>query len=63
MHPAADHAELRACAPDAAGRVDDLALLTEDQAIRDKVSQSGAVLVGWRELRDLQRSSATPRTA
>lgn len=63
MHPAADHAELRACAPDAAGRVDDLELLTEDQAIRDKLTLSGAVLVGWRELRDLQRSSATPRTA
>jgi len=63
MHPAADHGELRACAPDAAGRIDDLALLTEDQGMRDKVAASGAVLIGWRELRDLQRSGATPRTA
>lgn len=63
MHPAVDHAELQACAPDAAGRIDDLALLTEEPAMRDKVKAAQAVLIGWRELRDLQRSSATPRTA
>ncbi|CAB4538103.1 unannotated protein [freshwater metagenome] len=63
MHPATDHAELRACAPDASGRVDDLVVLTEDHAIRDKVEASQAVLIGWRELRDLQRSAATPQTA
>jgi predicted glycoside hydrolase/deacetylase ChbG (UPF0249 family) len=63
MHPATDHSELRACAPDAAGRVDDLSLLTEEPAMRDKVRDSEAVLIGWRDLRDLQRIGATPRTA
>ncbi|MEX0768674.1 MAG: ChbG/HpnK family deacetylase, partial [Microthrixaceae bacterium] len=62
MHPAADHAELRACAPDAAGRIDDLELLTEEPAMRDKIEAAGVVLIGWREIRELQRSGATPQT-
>jgi chitin disaccharide deacetylase len=53
-HPATDHSELRALAPDAAGRTDDLHLLTTDEGIRHAVERSGAQLIGWRELRDLQ---------
>jgi chitin disaccharide deacetylase len=56
LHPATDHSELRALAPDAAGRIDDLHLLTTDESIRDAVARSGAVLTGWRELRDLQHA-------
>lgn len=54
LHPAADHSELRAFAPDADARVDDLHLLTTDEMVRDAVERSGAQLIGWRELRELQ---------
>jgi predicted glycoside hydrolase/deacetylase ChbG (UPF0249 family) len=55
LHPATDHAELRSLAPDWAARVDDHHLLTGDSELRAMVQRSGAVLVGWRELRDAQR--------
>jgi hypothetical protein len=56
LHPATDRTELRSFAPDWAERVDDHALLTRDSELRAMVRRSGAVLVGWRELRDLQRT-------
>lgn len=56
LHPATDHSELRALAPDAAGRIDDLHLLTTDEGIRAAVERSGAQLIGWRELRALQHA-------
>ncbi len=55
FHPACDSGELRSFAPDWAARVDDHALLTRDSELRAMVQRSGAVLLGWRELRDLQR--------
>ena len=55
FHPARDSGELRSLAPDWAARVDDHALLTRDSELRAMVRRSGAVLIGWRELRDLQR--------
>lgn len=55
-HPATDHAELRSLAPDWAARVDDHHLLTSDTEVKAMVERSGAYLIGWRELRDLQRS-------
>ena len=55
LHPATDHSELRALAPDAAARVDDLHLLTTDEMIRDQIERSGVQLIGWRELREAQR--------
>ncbi|MBS1838189.1 MAG: polysaccharide deacetylase family protein, partial [Actinobacteria bacterium] len=55
-HPSTDHAELRAIAPDWETRVEDHRLLRGDAEIRALVEQSGAHLIGWRELRDLQRS-------
>lgn len=57
MHPATDHSELRSLAPDWASRVDDHHALTRDSALAVMVERSGAELIGWRELRDLQRSS------
>ena len=45
-----------ALAPDWATRVDDHFLLTGDTELRAMVERSGAHLIGWRELRDLQRA-------
>lgn len=54
LHPATDHSELRALAPDWERRVDDHALLIGDE-LRGRVEAAGAHLIGWRELRELQR--------
>jgi hypothetical protein len=57
LHPALDTDELRAACPgDWAGRVEDYATLCRDPALRDLVDRAGAVLIGWRTLRDLQRA-------
>lgn len=56
LHPAADTPELRALAPDWANRVDDHHLLTHDSGFRALVERSGVRLLGYRELRDLQRA-------
>lgn len=56
LHPATDHAELRSLAHDWADRVDDHHLLTRDSEMRTMVQRSGVTLIGWRELRDLQRA-------
>ena len=56
LHPATDHAELRALAPDWERRVEDHRLLTEEPALVDRLAAEGVQLVGWRVLRDLQRA-------
>ena len=56
LHPGKDSDELRSSHPDWPGRVDDYMFLTNDEAVRDLIERSGAVLIGFRELRDLQRS-------
>ncbi len=56
FHPAVDTDELRASHPDWPGRVEDHASLCEDPTLRDMVERSGAKLIGFRELRELQRS-------
>ncbi len=56
LHPATDHSELRSLATDWADRVDDHHLLTGDSNFRSLVEESGIVLIGWRELRELQRA-------
>lgn len=56
VQPAADTPELRALAPDWAGRVDDHHLTTHDAALRTMVERSGAHLIGYRELRALQHA-------
>ncbi len=55
LHPAADTPELRSLAPDWANRVDDHHLLVLDSALRARIERSGAHLIGYRALRDLQR--------
>ncbi len=56
LHPATDHAELRALAPDWQARVDDHRLLTAEPELRKAMDRVGVQLIGWRELRDLQRA-------
>src|SRR5918996_2473115 len=55
VHPAVDTAELRALTPDWAARVDDHDLVVTDHSLRTMLDRAGAVLIGYRELRDLQR--------
>jgi len=56
LHPAIDTPELRALAPNWASRVDDHEVLTQDRHLRSMADRVGVTLVGYRELRDLQRS-------
>ncbi|MFP5320118.1 MAG: polysaccharide deacetylase family protein [Acidimicrobiia bacterium] len=57
VHPAVDTAELRSLAPDWAARVDDLDLVTSPGALGSLVQRAGVRLIGYRELRDLQRAA------
>jgi predicted glycoside hydrolase/deacetylase ChbG (UPF0249 family) len=56
VHPAVDTPELRAFCPDWEARVDDLALCTAPE-LRERLDAAGAHLIGYRPLRDLQRSA------
>ena len=55
VHPAVDSDELRASHPDWPGRVEDHALVCHDPSLPDLIDRAGATLVGYRELRELQR--------
>ncbi|MGA0195877.1 MAG: ChbG/HpnK family deacetylase [Ilumatobacteraceae bacterium] len=58
VQPAIDTAEVRALAGAAAdGWIDDLALVTVDVEFRRLVDESGAMLIGYRALRDAMRRS------
>jgi predicted glycoside hydrolase/deacetylase ChbG (UPF0249 family) len=57
VHPAVDTAELRALAPDWAGRVDDHDLVVNDRGLRALLERAGVTLIGYRELRQLQRAA------
>jgi len=57
LHPAVDTDELRASHPDWAGRVEDHAFLCHDPSLSDLIERAGATLIGYRELRDLQRAA------
>ncbi len=56
LHPAVDSDELRSSHPDWASRVEDYDFLTNDPSFRALVDRAGVTLIGYRELRDLQRS-------
>lgn len=56
VHPAIDTAELRSFAPDWPRRVDDHDLVVNDHSLRPLLERAGATLIGYRELRDLQRA-------
>ncbi len=55
-HPAVESDELRAAAPDWARRVDDHAYRTRDPSLVSLIRRVGGILVGYRDLRDLQRA-------
>ena len=55
VHPAVDSPELRALTTDWAARVDDHDLVVTDRSLRTMLERAGASLIGYRELRDLQR--------
>jgi predicted glycoside hydrolase/deacetylase ChbG (UPF0249 family) len=57
VHPAIDTPELRALTPDDwSARVDDHDLVVTDHTLRTMLDRAGAHLIGYRALRDLQRS-------
>jgi len=58
VQPAIDSAEVRALAGDVAdGWIDDLDLVVNDGELRRLLKESGATLIGYRQLRDAQRSA------
>ena len=60
LRPALDTAELRSMAVDWPARVDDLDLAVADRALAALVQRAGAVLIGYRELREVQRAAPSP---
>lgn len=56
VQPAIDTPEVRALGDVTSGWIDDLELVTNDQSLRDAITNSGAVLIGYRELRDVMRA-------
>ncbi len=56
LRPAAPGDDLRSVAPDWGARVDDGRLASADGDLRAAVDAAGAVLIGWRSLRALQRA-------
>lgn len=59
LHPAWDTPELRAFAGDWERRVDDRRFVARDGALQRLVDAAGIKLIGYRELRDLQRAERT----
>lgn len=56
FHPAVDSDELRSSHPDWTGRVGDHTSVCADAGFQDLVASTGATLIGYRELRELQRA-------
>ena len=56
VQPAIDTPEVRALTDAAPGWIDDYALVTDDPKLRQLISESGAVLIGFRQLRDAMRA-------
>ncbi|HEX7096119.1 MAG TPA: polysaccharide deacetylase family protein [Acidimicrobiales bacterium] len=56
LEPAIDTPELRAIDPAWATRVEEHAVLTRDSGFKALIERSGVTLIGYRALRDLQRS-------
>jgi len=55
VQPAIDTPEVRALGEPASGWIDDLALMTTDETLQKSVAASGAILIGYRELRHAMR--------
>ncbi|MHB1988102.1 MAG: polysaccharide deacetylase family protein [Acidimicrobiales bacterium] len=59
FHPAADTPELRAMSPDWQARVDDHQFLVSEAGLQSAAERHGVVLIGYRELRELMRTTAS----
>ena len=55
VQPAIDTPEARALTDAAPGWIDDYALVTDDTKLPQLLAESGAVLIGYRQLRDAMR--------
>ena len=56
VSPATDAPEIRGLDPEWSTRVEDYLVTSHDSGIRNLVERSGAILIGYRELRSLQRA-------
>lgn len=56
IQPAIDTPEVRALGNDALGWIDDYLFATQDTELRDVIEKSGAILIGYRQLRDVMRA-------
>lgn len=56
IQPAIDTPEVRALGKDAEGWIDDYVFATENTELKSALEQSGAVLIGYRTLRDAMRA-------
>lgn len=56
VQPAIDSVEVRALTEFAEQWIDDLELVTNDPALRTAIAESGAILIGYRQLRDAMRA-------
>lgn len=57
IQPSIDTPEVRALGEVAGGWIDDLRLVTNEPALREAIAASGAVLIGYRALRDAMRAA------
>jgi hypothetical protein len=55
VQPVVDSPEVRALTDDAAAFIDDYLLMTRDPSLPGAIADSGAVLIGYRQLRDAMR--------
>jgi predicted glycoside hydrolase/deacetylase ChbG (UPF0249 family) len=60
VQPAIDTLEVRAVSEAADGWIEDLALVTSDE-LRTRLADSGAIMIGYRELRTAMRAGTTAR--
>jgi chitin disaccharide deacetylase len=56
VQPAIDTPEVRAITDSAQGWIDDLELVTHDPALPKLIAQHGAIVIGYRQLRDAMRT-------
>jgi predicted glycoside hydrolase/deacetylase ChbG (UPF0249 family) len=56
VQPCIDTPEIRALGSAATGWIDDYELVVNDQPLRDAIASSGAVMIGYRALRDAMRA-------
>ncbi|MEY3805507.1 MAG: hypothetical protein RIR69_319, partial [Actinomycetota bacterium] len=56
IQPALDTPEVRALGADAEGWIDDYDFVTRSDELKSAIEKSGAILIGYRALRDAMRA-------